>query len=54
MKIQLKEGAKPVKQCPYRLNPKYKEKVRKELDRMLDASIIFPIDESEWISTMVV
>ena len=28
MKIPLKEGAKPVKQHPYRLNPKYKEKVK--------------------------
>ena len=33
MRIPLKEGAKLVKQCPYRLNPKYKEKVRKELCR---------------------
>ena len=31
MRIPLKEGAKLVKQHPYRLNPKYKEKVRKEL-----------------------
>ena len=29
MRIPLKEGEKPVKQHPYRLNPKYKEKVRK-------------------------
>ena len=28
IKISLKTDAKPVKQCPYRLNPKYKEKVR--------------------------
>ena len=40
MRIPLKEGAKPVKKHPYRLNPKYKEKVRKELDKMLVASII--------------
>ena len=32
-RIPLKEGAKPVKQRPYRLNPKYKEKVTKELYR---------------------
>jgi len=54
MKIELKEGAKPVRKRPYRLNPKYKEKVRKELDRMLDVGIIFPVEESEWISPMVV
>jgi hypothetical protein len=28
MKIPLKEGVNPIKQHPYRLNPRYKEKVR--------------------------
>ena len=54
MRIPLKEGAKTIKQCPYRLNPKYKEKFRKELNKMLIASIIEPIEESEWVSPMVV
>ena len=54
MRIPLKEGEKPVKQCPYRLNPKYKEKVRKELDTMLAIGIIEPMEESEWVSPMVV
>ena len=54
MRIPLKEGAKPVKQRPYRLNPRYKEKVRKELDKMLAAGIIEPVEESEWVSPMVV
>jgi hypothetical protein len=46
MKIQLKLDAKLVKRRPYRLNPKYKEKVRKELDQMLDAGIIVLVEES--------
>ena len=54
MRIPLKEAAKPVKQHPYRLNPKYKEKVRKELDKMLATGIIEPVEESEWVSPMVV
>jgi hypothetical protein len=33
---------------------KYKEKVKEEIDRMLEARIIELIVESEWISTMVV
>ena len=37
MKIPLKKDAKPFKKRPYRLNPKYKEKVRMELDKMLAA-----------------
>ena len=40
MKITLKPDAKPFKQRPYRLNPKYKEKVRLELDKMLAIGII--------------
>ena len=54
MKIPLKKDAKPVKQRPYRLNPKYKEKVRMELDKMLATGIIEPVEESEWVSPMVV
>jgi hypothetical protein len=54
MNIPLKLDARAVKQRPYRLNPKYKEKVNIELDRMLEAGIIEPVEESEWISHMVV
>ena len=54
IKIPLKPDAKLVKHCPYRLNPKYKEKVRMELEKMLAAGIIEPVEESEWVSPMVV
>jgi hypothetical protein len=54
MRIPLKPDARLVKQRPYRLNPKYKEKVKIELDRILEAGIIEPVEESEWISPMVV
>ena len=54
IKIPLKPDVNPVKQRPYRLNPKYKEKVRMELDKMLAARIIEPIEESKWVSPMVV
>jgi hypothetical protein len=53
MRIPLKPDARLVKQRP-RLNPKYKEKVKIELDIMLEAWIIEPVEESEWISPMVV
>ena len=54
IKIPLKPDAKLVKQRPYRMNPKYKEKVRMELDKMLTAGIIELVEESEWVSPMVV
>jgi hypothetical protein len=54
MKIQLKPDDKSVNRWSYRLNSKYKEKVCKELDRMLDAKIIVLVEASDWISPMVV
>jgi hypothetical protein len=54
IRIPLKPNSRPFKQRTYRLNPKCKEKVKIELDRMLEAGIIEPIKESEWISPMVV
>jgi hypothetical protein len=56
MRIPLEPYARPFKQRPYRLNPKYKEKVKIELDRMLEEGIIIiePVEELEWISPMVV
>jgi hypothetical protein len=37
MKIPLKPDAKLVRQRPYIRNPKYKEKVKVGIDRMLEA-----------------
>jgi hypothetical protein len=54
IKIQLKLDAKPVKRRPYQLNPKYKEKVCKELSHMLDHGIIVLVEESDWISLVMV
>lgn len=54
MNIILKLDSKPVNHCPYLSNPKYSEKVCKELDKMLEAGIIEPIEESDWVSPMVV
>jgi hypothetical protein len=51
--ISLKPDAKPMRQRPYKLNPKYKEKVKAEIDQMLEARIVEPIVESEWIIPMV-
>ena len=45
LKIPLKPDAKPVKQRPYRLNPKYKEKVRMKLEKMLATRISEVVQE---------
>ena len=45
IKIPLKPDAKPMKQLPDRLNPKYKEKVRMKLEKMLAARISEAVKE---------
>ena len=54
MKITLKSNVKPMKQRAYRLNPKYKENVCLELEKMLAVGIIEPVEDSDWVSPMVV
>jgi len=51
MKITLKLDMKLIKQC---LNPKYKERVRLELDKMLVVGIIELVEESYWVTQIVV
>ena len=44
MKIPLKPDAKLVRHRPYHLNLRYKERVKAELDQILDAVIIEPVE----------
>ena len=54
MKIEIKPEARPIKKRPYKLAHKYKEIVKKEIENMLTARIIYPIDQSEWEIPMVI
>jgi hypothetical protein len=47
MKIPLKTEARTIKKRTYILNLMYKQKVKEEIDRMLEVGIIEPIEESE-------
>ncbi|GJT13318.1 DNA-directed DNA polymerase [Tanacetum coccineum] len=53
-KILLEEGATPVKQVQRRLNPPMMEVVKKEIQKLLDAGIIYPISDNKWVSPMQV
>src|SRR3954469_6199052 len=48
-KINLEEDAKPVVDHQRRLNPKMKEVVRKEILKLLEAGIIYPVADSQWV-----
>ena len=54
MNIVIKPDAQLVKKRPYKLAHKYKEIAEKEIGNMIAAGIIYPIDQSEWASPMVV
>ena len=49
-KINLEKDAKPVIDHQRRLNPKMKEVVRKEILKLLEAGIIYPVVDSQWVS----
>nr|GEV52227.1 reverse transcriptase domain-containing protein [Tanacetum cinerariifolium] len=49
-KIQLLNDKKPVVQKQRRLNPNMQEVVKKEIVKLLDTRIIYPIVDSPWVS----
>ena len=49
-KINMEPDAKPVVDDKRRLNPKMKEVVRKEILKLLEAGIIYPIADTRWVS----
>ncbi|CAN6579328.1 unnamed protein product [Malus baccata var. baccata] len=48
--IFLKEGAKPTREAQRRLNPSMMEVVKKEIIKLLDCGVIYPISDSRWVS----
>ncbi|GKD65210.1 hypothetical protein Tco_1307318, partial [Tanacetum coccineum] len=51
-KIQLLDDKKPVVQKQRRLNPNMQEVVKKEIVKLFDTGIIYPISDSLWVSTI--
>ena len=52
-RIDLKEGAEPFAQHPYRAGQKAREFEKQEIDRMLEAGVIEPAARSAWASPVV-
>ena len=53
-KINLEANYKPMRQPQRRLNPIMKEEVRKEVLKLLEAGLIYPISASSWVSLVQV
>jgi hypothetical protein len=52
--IHLEDEAKPTRDAQRRLNPHMKEAVKKEVLKLLDVGIIYPISDSQWVSPVQV
>nr|GEY30730.1 DNA-directed DNA polymerase [Tanacetum cinerariifolium] len=49
-KILIKEDYKPTVQHQRRVNPKIHDVIKKEVEKLLDAGLIYPISDSPWVS----
>ncbi|KAB2606299.1 S ribonuclease [Pyrus ussuriensis x Pyrus communis] len=53
-RILLEEEAKPSREAQRRLNPPMMEVVKKEVIKLLDCGVIYPISDSRWVSPVQV
>ncbi|CAN6695192.1 unnamed protein product [Malus baccata var. baccata] len=53
-RILMEEGAKPSREAQRRLNPPMLEVVKKEVIKLLDCGVIYPISDSRWVSPVQV
>nr|GFB91645.1 reverse transcriptase domain-containing protein [Tanacetum cinerariifolium] len=49
-KILLKEDYSPKVQSQRRVNPKIHDVIKKEVEKLFDAGLIYPISDSPWVS----
>nr|GEZ31165.1 reverse transcriptase domain-containing protein [Tanacetum cinerariifolium] len=49
-KILMEEDYKPAVQHQRRVNPKIHDVIKKEVEKLLDAGLIYPISDSRWVS----
>ena len=50
--IHLEDDSKSSVEQQRKLNPNLKEVVKKEIIKLLDAGVIYPISDSNWVSPM--
>nr|GEZ71762.1 reverse transcriptase domain-containing protein [Tanacetum cinerariifolium] len=53
IKILMEEDYKPVIQHQRRVNPKIHDVIKKEVEKLLDAGLIYPVSDSPWVSPML-
>ena len=53
-RIELDTAISPCHQARYRMNPNYAKAVKEDLEKLLKASFIEPVDQATWLSPIVV
>jgi hypothetical protein len=52
--IYTNDQIKPIRQPQQRMNPTLKDIVKEELQKLLQANLIYPISDSQWLSPLVI
>ena len=52
--IPMKLEAKPVKLRPYTYNETFANKIKANIDRLIEANFVYEIEHTEWVSPIVV
>ena len=52
--IPMREDAKPSKQRPYTYNDNFANKIKEEINKLLETEFIYEIEHTEWVSPIVV
>ena len=52
--ILMRDDAKPSKQRPYTYNDNFANKIKDEINKLLEAELIYEIEHTEWVSPIVV
>ena len=52
--IPMREDVKPTWQRPYTYNDNFANKIKEEIDKLLEAEFIYEIEHTEWVSPIVV
>lgn len=53
-KILMEEDFKPTREAQMRLNPPIMEVVKKEIIKLFNVGVIYPISDSKWVIPMLV
>ena len=52
--IYIEENSRPIRQPQRIMNPNLRKIVKEELQKLLNVNFIYPISDSQWVSSLVI